>query len=85
MANICLPRRFVLKYAARDEVELLDQGAGGLPEVRKAIENYEETSPLYGFLRYRRRVVIIRFLPDGCSRLIQGMPSRLGPERGIAC
>ena len=64
--------RFVLKYATRDEIELLDSGSGGLPELRKVVENYDETSPLFGFLRYRRRVVIIRYLPEGCSRLIQG-------------
>jgi hypothetical protein len=68
-----LNNRFVLKYATRDEVELLESGTGGLPELRKAVESYEETSPLYGFLRYRRRVVVIRYLPEGCSRLIQGM------------
>ena len=62
----------MLKYATRDEVELLEIGTGGLPELRKAVENYGETSPLYGFLRYRRRVVVVRYLPDGCSRLIQG-------------
>ncbi|KAL2206250.1 hypothetical protein CC79DRAFT_1369674 [Sarocladium strictum] len=62
---------FILKYATRDEVELLETGTGGLPELRKAVEDYDETSPLYGFLRYRRRVVIVRYLPEGCSRLIQ--------------
>ncbi|KAH8178726.1 hypothetical protein LIA77_00245 [Sarocladium implicatum] len=62
---------FVLKYATRDEIDLLDSGSGGLPELRKTVESYEETSPLFGFLRYRRRVVIIRYVPEGCSRLIQ--------------
>ncbi|KAJ5218807.1 uncharacterized protein N7498_000906 [Penicillium cinerascens] len=61
----------LLHYTARDEVALLDRGTGGVPEVRNAIENYEETSPLYGFLQYRRRKVILRYMPEGLSRLIQ--------------
>jgi hypothetical protein len=46
-----------------------------VPEVRNAIDNYEETSPLYGFLQYRRRKVILRYMPEGLSRLVQGMYS----------
>ncbi|KAJ5587383.1 uncharacterized protein N7459_003148 [Penicillium hispanicum] len=68
---------FLLHYVARDEVALLDRGTGGVPEVRNAIDNYEETSPLYGFLQYRRRKVIIRYMPEGLSRLIQGMYLRI--------
>lgn len=62
---------FLLKYASRDEVELLSRGSGGVVEVRNAVAEYEEKSPLYGFLRYRRRNVIIKYLPDDCSRLVQ--------------
>ncbi|EKJ79676.1 hypothetical protein FPSE_00130 [Fusarium pseudograminearum CS3096] len=62
---------FLLKYASRDEVELLGRGSGGVVEVRNNVTEYEETSPLYGFLRYRRRNVLIKFLPEDCSRLIQ--------------
>ncbi|KAJ2906880.1 hypothetical protein MKZ38_010378 [Zalerion maritima] len=62
---------FLLKYASRDEVDLLGRGNGGIVEIRNAIAQYEEISPLYGFLRYRRRNVIIKFLPQGCSRLVQ--------------
>ncbi|KAM5353942.1 hypothetical protein ACJ41O_000592 [Fusarium nematophilum] len=62
---------FLLKYASRDEVELLGRGSGGIVEVRKNVAEYEETSPLYGFLRYRRRNVLIKYLPEDCSRLIQ--------------
>ncbi|KAJ5747481.1 uncharacterized protein N7511_009177 [Penicillium nucicola] len=61
---------FLLHYVARDEVTLLERGTGGVPEIRNAIENYEECSPLYGFLQYRRRKVIIRYMPEGLSRLI---------------
>ncbi|KAJ5101811.1 hypothetical protein NUU61_004033 [Penicillium alfredii] len=64
---------FLLHYVSRDEVALLNRGTGGVPEVRNALDQYQETSPLYGFLQYRRRKVIIRYMPEGLSRLIQGM------------
>ncbi|CAJ2506242.1 Uu.00g003720.m01.CDS01 [Anthostomella pinea] len=62
---------FLLKYASRDEVELLARGHGGVIEMRNTIAKYEEVSPLYGFLRYRRRNVIVKYMPDDCSRLVQ--------------
>ncbi|KAF7547533.1 hypothetical protein G7046_g8973 [Stylonectria norvegica] len=62
---------FLLKYATRDEVEVLSRGNGGIVEIRNKIAEYDETSPLYGFLRYRRRNVLIKYLPEDCSRLIQ--------------
>lgn len=64
--------RLLLHYTARDEVALFDRGTGGVPEVRNAINKHEEMSPLYGFLQYRRRKVILRYMPEGMSRLIQG-------------
>lgn len=66
-------RRFLLKYATRDEVQILAEGSGGIVEMRNGIASYDETSPLYGFLRYRRRNVVVKYMPEGCSRLIQGM------------
>ncbi|KAI1267192.1 hypothetical protein F5Y18DRAFT_425034 [Xylariaceae sp. FL1019] len=62
---------FLLHYASRDEIELLDKGTGGIVEIRNAIGKQEEPSPLYGFLRYRRRSVIIKYIPEDCSRLVQ--------------
>ncbi|KAH0499628.1 hypothetical protein TgHK011_006807 [Trichoderma gracile] len=62
---------FLLKYSSRDEVELLEKGNGGIDEMRNAIAGFEEEKPLYGFLRYRRRNVIVKYLPEDCSRLIQ--------------
>ncbi|KAI1094394.1 hypothetical protein F5B19DRAFT_490512 [Rostrohypoxylon terebratum] len=62
---------FLLKYANRDEVELLDRGNGGIVDIRGAIAKYEETSPLFGFLRYRRRNVILKYEPEECSRLVK--------------
>ncbi|KAK4044664.1 hypothetical protein C8A01DRAFT_11922 [Parachaetomium inaequale] len=67
---------FLLKYASRDEVELLGRGSGGIVEIRNNIAQYTDKSPLYGFLRYRRRNVIIKYLPEDCSRLIQGTSFR---------
>ena len=52
---------------------LLDRGTGGVPDVRNAIDGYEEKSPLYGFLQYRRRKVVLSYLPEGISRLVQGI------------
>ena len=68
----CHGFRFLLKYSSRDEVELLEKGNGGIAEMRNAIAGFEEESPLYGFLRYRRRNVIVKYLPEDCARLIQG-------------
>ncbi|KAJ4391205.1 hypothetical protein N0V93_004822 [Gnomoniopsis smithogilvyi] len=62
---------FLLKYASRDEVEVLVRGSNGVVEMRSNIEQYEDPSPLFGFLRYRRRNVLVKFMPEGCSRLIQ--------------
>ncbi|OXV05536.1 hypothetical protein Egran_06697 [Elaphomyces granulatus] len=61
----------LLKYLARDEVALLGRGTGGVSEVRSTIEGYHDKSPLYGFLQYRRRKVVLKFVPEGISRLLQ--------------
>ncbi|EGC44512.1 ankyrin repeat protein [Histoplasma capsulatum var. duboisii H88] len=62
---------FLLKYVSRDTVALLARGTGGVTEIRITIDGHEETSPLYGFLQYRRRKVILKYVPEGISRLIQ--------------
>ncbi|KAE8451473.1 hypothetical protein EG329_003546 [Mollisiaceae sp. DMI_Dod_QoI] len=62
---------FLLKYISRDEVELLGRGNGGIVEIRNAIAQHEDPSPLFGFLRYRRRNVVIKYVPEECSRLVQ--------------
>ncbi|KAJ9308283.1 hypothetical protein DTO280E4_7821 [Paecilomyces variotii] len=61
----------LLKYVGRDEISLLGRGSGGVTEIRGIMEGYEENSPLYGFLQYRRRKVILRYMPEGMSRLLQ--------------
>jgi hypothetical protein len=70
--NPTLPSRFLLKYASRDEVELHGKGNGGIVEIRNAIAQLEEPEPLFGFLLYRRRNVVIKYIPEECSRLVQG-------------
>lgn len=67
-----LSPRFLLKYASRDSVELLGRGKGGVHEARFAIARYPDQSPLYGLLIYRRRKVLIKYIPEGTSRLLQG-------------
>lgn len=64
--------RLLLSYATRDEIELLDRGSGGIVAIRKRIAEHEEESPLFGYLTYRRRKVLIKYVPEGLSRLVQG-------------
>lgn len=64
--------RFLLKYISRDELEVLTRGNGGVADFRDAVASYTELSPLYGFLRFRRRSVLVRYVPRETSRLIQG-------------
>lgn len=52
---------------------LLERGSDGLAEVKKAVNRYEEQSPLFGFIQYRRRKVILKYIPEGTSRLLQGV------------
>ncbi|KAL8947246.1 MAG: hypothetical protein Q9222_006450 [Ikaeria aurantiellina] len=46
---------FLLKYNTRDEVGLLKRGSGGVVDTRESVASYDEQSPLYGFVHYRRR------------------------------
>jgi hypothetical protein len=64
--------RFLLKYTSRDAIEVLTRGTGGAGEARAAVAQYEEKSPLYGFMLHRRRKVLLKYIPDGTSRLLQG-------------
>jgi len=56
-------------------VGLLERGNGGLVEVQEAVKRYEEPSPLFGFIHYRRRKVLLKYVPEGTSRLLQGTTS----------
>lgn len=64
--------RLLVKYQSRDEVGLLGRGIGGLGDLQAAINAYEEQSPLFGFIQYRRRKVVLKYVPEGTSRLLQG-------------
>ena len=65
--------RLLLHYTSRDEVSLLDRGSSGLAEIQRALFEYREKSPVYGFLIYRDRKVLLKYIPAGTSRLLQGM------------
>lgn len=54
-------------------MDLLGKGVGGLVEVKETVEQYDEPSPLYGFVQYRRRKVVLKYVPEGTSRLLLGM------------
>ncbi|EMC98076.1 hypothetical protein BAUCODRAFT_22915 [Baudoinia panamericana UAMH 10762] len=62
---------FLLLYVSRDSVELLGRGKGGVLEARAELAKYEDQSPLYGLLIYRRRKILIKYVPEGTSRLLQ--------------
>ncbi|UPX14871.1 uncharacterized protein EKO05_0005342 [Ascochyta rabiei] len=62
---------FLLKYTARDAVAILTAGTGGAQDARAAVAQYPDKSPLYGLLLYRRRKVLVKYIPEGTSRLLQ--------------
>ncbi|MCJ1433308.1 hypothetical protein MMC27_002667 [Xylographa pallens] len=62
---------FLLKYITRDEIDLLRAGTGGVVELRDAVTEYEEKSPLFGLLHHGREQVLLKYLPEGTSRLLQ--------------
>jgi hypothetical protein len=76
----CETFRFLLHYTARDAVDILEQGANGVDELRDAISKYVEKEseggstpkPLFGLVQFKRRKVLIKLILDGASRLIQG-------------
>ena len=71
LAQLLTSCRFLLKYASRDSVALLTRGTGGATELRTQMHAYPDKEPLYAFLLYRRRKVLVRYVPDGTSRLLQ--------------
>ncbi len=50
----------------------MQRGKGGVAEVQEVVHGYEEESPLYGFIHYRRRKVVLKYVPEGTSRLLLG-------------
>ena len=59
---------------------VLKKGSGGIQEARETVARYDEQSPLYGFVQYRRRKVLLKYVPEGTSRLLQGASS-IGAEQ----
>ena len=78
---LIVANRFLLKYTTRDAVDVLTTGTGGAHEARAAVAQYEDKSPLYGLLLYRRRKVLVKYIPEGTSRLLQGTPNMSTPMR----
>ncbi|MCJ1308940.1 hypothetical protein MMC25_002595 [Agyrium rufum] len=62
---------FLMKYATRDTVEIYKNGGNGVVEARQAIAEYDEQSPLFGVLQFRRKKVLLKYVPGGTSRLLQ--------------
>jgi len=44
----------------------------GLPELRKQLEDEDEV--LFGFLRFRRRGIVLQYTNPDCSRVVKGRP-----------
>ncbi|KAL9088832.1 MAG: hypothetical protein Q9159_002868 [Coniocarpon cinnabarinum] len=44
----------------------------GVEECRQALVDFSEKSPLYGFLRFHEKSIVIKCIPEGTSRLLQG-------------
>lgn len=72
MADRKRATRFWIKYVSRDDVELLCQGTNGTEEMREAAAKEPEDSPLYGFIRFRRRNILVKYVPDDTSRVLKG-------------
>ncbi|TGZ84820.1 hypothetical protein EX30DRAFT_367960 [Ascodesmis nigricans] len=62
---------FWLKYTTRDEVELLTSGSNGAEGMRLAAYTQPDDSPLYGFIKFRRRAVLVKYVPEGTSRVVK--------------
>lgn len=64
--------RVVLAYSSRSALCLRGQGIG-LPDLRKHLE--EEDEVLFGFLRFRRRGIVLQYTNPECSRVVKGTSS----------
>lgn len=64
---------------------ILQKGTGGLQEARETVAKYDEQSPLYGFVQYRRRKVLLKYVPQGTSRLLQGLSLIRASEEALVC
>ena len=51
---------------------MLGSGKAGFSEAREAVAKYEEESPLFGLVVYKRKKALLKYVPEGTSRLLQG-------------
>ncbi|EWC48165.1 hypothetical protein DRE_02269 [Drechslerella stenobrocha 248] len=65
------PGWFLMKYESRDDVGLLDKGTSAVKDMRDLISQQPDDSPIYGFIRYRRRNILIKVVPDATSRVLK--------------
>lgn len=86
ITNTTKAHRLILRYASRDTVELLGSGKSGVIEARHALSQYPDKSPLYGMLMFRRKRVLIKCIPEGTSRVLQGeFPLSLAHQASSHC
>ncbi|KAJ6261901.1 hypothetical protein Dda_2700 [Drechslerella dactyloides] len=62
---------FLMKYETRDDIALLGKGASAVKEMRELISEQQDDSPIYGFIRYRRRNILIKLVPENTSRVLK--------------
>ncbi|EPS37379.1 hypothetical protein H072_8949 [Dactylellina haptotyla CBS 200.50] len=65
------PGWFLMKYESRDDIVLLGKGASAVKDMRELISHEPDDSPVYGFIRYRRRNILIKLVPDNTSRVLK--------------
>ena len=67
----------LLKYTSRDAVGLLarssDQDHGELvSQIQEILAGQAEKSPVYGFLHHDGQKLLLKYIPNGTSRLLIG-------------
>ncbi|KAK6350084.1 hypothetical protein TWF696_006331 [Orbilia brochopaga] len=65
------PGWFLMKYETRDDIALLGKGASAVKDMRDLISKQPDDSPIYGFIRYRRRNILIKLVPENTSRVLK--------------
>lgn len=60
-------------------------GSNAAEGMRLAAYTQPDDSPLYGFIRFRRRSVLVKYVPEGTSRVNKGEEVFAFPESGGGC
>ena len=50
----------------------MTKGGDGAEGMRAVVMREPEDSPLYGFIRFRRRSVLVKYVPEATSRVLKG-------------